>query len=50
VREDGSDLPIRTVRLGPDGISKSINLGIRRGEEGVDHIAGFLALARDTGW
>ena len=49
VREEGSDLPLRTVRLGPDGISKSIHLGIRRGEEGVDYIAGFLALARKTG-
>ncbi|PWC91126.1 LysR substrate-binding domain-containing protein [Azospirillum sp. TSO5] len=46
VSEEGSDLPIRAVRLGPHGISKSINLGIRRGEEGVDYIAGFLALAR----
>jgi LysR family transcriptional regulator for metE and metH len=49
VREEGSDLPIRAVRLGPDGISKSIHLGIRRGEEGVEYIAGFLALARETG-
>ena len=49
VREEGSDLPIGTVRLGPEGIGKSIHLGIRRGEEGVDYIAGFLALARETG-
>ncbi|MBP2310943.1 LysR family transcriptional regulator [Azospirillum soli] len=49
VREEGSGLPIRTVRLGPDGIGKSIHLGVRRGEEGVEHIAGFLALARETG-
>ncbi|WP_448192633.1 LysR substrate-binding domain-containing protein [Azospirillum sp. sgz301742] len=46
VHEEGSDLPIRTVRLGPHGIRKSINLGIRRSEEGVEYIAGFLALAR----
>ena len=49
VHEEGSDLPVRTMRLGPGGIGKSIHLGIRRGEEGVDHIAGFLALARETG-
>lgn len=49
VREDGSDLPIRTVRLGRDGIGKSIHLGVRRGEERVEYIAGFLALARETG-
>ena len=46
VREDGAGLPIRTVRLGTEGIGKSIHLGIRRGEEGVDYIAGFVALAR----
>ncbi|WP_247887173.1 LysR substrate-binding domain-containing protein [Azospirillum sp. SYSU D00513] len=49
VREEGADLPLRTVRLGPDGIGKSIHLGVRRGEEAVDYIAGFLALARETG-
>lgn len=49
VREEGSDLPVRTVRLGPEGIGKSIHLGIRRGEDGVDYIAGFLALAHGTG-
>lgn len=49
VREEGPDLPIRTVRLGPDGIGKSIHLGVRRGEEEVEYIAGFLALARETG-
>ena len=49
VREEGAGLPIRTVRLGPDGIGKSIHLGVRRGEDAVDYIAGFLALARETG-
>jgi len=49
VREEGADLPVRAVRLGRGGIGKSIHLGIRRGEEAVDHIAGFLALARKTG-
>jgi len=49
VHEEGSDLPVRTVRLGPGGIGKSIHLGIRRGEETVDHIAGFLTLAREAG-
>lgn len=49
VREEGSELPIRTVCLGPDGIGKSIHLGIRRGEEGVEYLAGFLALAQEKG-
>ena len=46
VGEEGASLPIRTVRLGERGIAKSINLGVRRGEEDVAYIAGFLQLAR----
>lgn len=49
VREDGVGLPVRTLRLGADGIGKSIHLGIRHGEETVDYIAGFLDLARESG-
>lgn len=45
LREEGADLPLRPVRLGEKGISKSIHLGIRRGEETVDYLAGFLATA-----
>ncbi|MEM5346264.1 LysR family transcriptional regulator [Paraburkholderia azotifigens] len=46
VIEEGATMPIRTVRLGQAGIHKSIHLGVRRGEEGIAYIAGFLALAR----
>jgi LysR family transcriptional regulator for metE and metH len=49
VREEGADLPIHAVSLGKDGINKSINLGVRRGEEGTAYIAGFLALAQELG-
>ncbi|TDG02387.1 LysR family transcriptional regulator [Paraburkholderia guartelaensis] len=49
VEEEGDGLPIRTVRLGEGGITKSINLGVRRGEEDVAYIAGFLALAQEMG-
>ncbi|HEY8381898.1 MAG TPA: LysR substrate-binding domain-containing protein [Microvirga sp.] len=49
VREDGAGLPIRTLSLGEGGIDKSINLGLRRGEEGIAHIAGFLTLAGRAG-
>lgn len=49
VREEGTNLPIRVVRLGKDGINKSINLGVRRGEEGIAYIAGFLSLAQELG-
>ncbi|EIM30807.1 LysR family transcriptional regulator [Microvirga lotononidis] len=47
VREEGAQLPIRAVRLGKSGINKSINLGVRRGEEGIAYIAGFLSLAQE---
>jgi LysR family transcriptional regulator for metE and metH len=47
VREEGAQLLIRAVRLGKGGINKSINLGVRRGEEGIAYIAGFLSLAQE---
>lgn len=49
VLEEGAGLPIRAVRLGKRGIQKSINVGIRRGEEEIAYIAGFLELAQETG-
>ncbi|MBY6261383.1 LysR family transcriptional regulator [Azospirillum sp. 412522] len=49
VREEGEGLPIRSLRLGKGGIGKSIHLGVRRGEDAIDYIAGFLALAREIG-
>ena len=49
IREEGAGLPIRTVRLGKSGINKSINLGIRRGEEGIAYISGFLTIAQEMG-
>jgi LysR family transcriptional regulator, regulator for metE and metH len=49
VSEEGEGLPIRTVRLGAEGISKSIHVGVRKGEEDVGYIAGFLELAQERG-
>lgn len=49
VLEEGAALPVRNVRLGKRGIAKSIHLGIRRGDEDIAFIAGFLALARELG-
>lgn len=49
VHEEGADLPVRAVRLGKLGISKSINLGTRRGEEAIAYIGGFLTLAQTMG-
>ncbi|WP_337182495.1 LysR substrate-binding domain-containing protein [Shinella sp.] len=49
LHEEGMALPLQPVRLGEERISKSIHLGIRKGEGAVDYLAGFLATARD-GW
>ena len=49
VSEEGARLPIRPVRLGPDGIAKSINLGVRKGDAETAFVAGFLSLAREVG-
>ncbi|WP_312841679.1 hypothetical protein [Sinorhizobium psoraleae] len=49
LNEDASGLPIRALRLGEAGIEKSINLGVRRGEETISYIDGFLKLASEIG-
>lgn len=43
--EDGADLPLKSLRLGPQGIMKAIHLGVRGGEENIDYIDGFLRTA-----
>ncbi|TFW39706.1 LysR family transcriptional regulator [Pseudomonas putida] len=47
LHEEGDHLPLRTVRIGPHGLHKSIHLGVRKTEEHVDYIAGFLEIARN---
>ncbi|CDX17461.1 LysR family transcriptional regulator [Mesorhizobium sp. ORS 3324] len=49
LHEDASGLPIRALRLGDNGIQKSINLGVRRGEQTTSYIDGFLKLAQEMG-
>ncbi|MBK5567897.1 LysR family transcriptional regulator [Ensifer sp. SSB1] len=49
LNEDAAGLPIRPLRLGKAGIQKSINLGVRRGEEKTSYIDGFLKLASEIG-
>lgn len=49
LQEDAAGLPIRALSLGEAGIRKSINLGVRRGEETTSYIEGFLELAREMG-
>ncbi|WP_320188829.1 LysR family transcriptional regulator [Agrobacterium rosae] len=48
VRLDAAELGVQPVRIGRTGISKSIHLGLRCGDEDVDYIAGFLSRARKT--
>lgn len=49
LQEEAAGMPIRALSLGKNGIRKSINLGVRRGEEAVSFIDGFLTLASETG-
>ncbi|QYM73228.1 LysR family transcriptional regulator [Pseudochrobactrum sp. Wa41.01b-1] len=46
LREEGAELPLKSIRLGPKGIMKNIHLGVRDGEEKIDYLAGFLDMAR----
>ncbi len=46
VREEGIALPIRTLKLGPAGLDKSIHVGFRRGDESTEYLRGFLQLAQ----
>lgn len=48
VRQEAATLGVRPVRIGKDGIQKSIHLGLRSGDEAVDFIAGFLTTSRQT--
>lgn len=49
VAEEGEGLSVQTVRLGPAGIRKCIHVGVRKGEEDIAYIAGFLELAQELG-
>ncbi|SAL81039.1 LysR family transcriptional regulator [Caballeronia arvi] len=49
VAEEGEGLPIQTVRLGQEGIRKCIHVGVRKGEEDIAYIEGFLKLAHELG-
>jgi LysR family transcriptional regulator, regulator for metE and metH len=48
VRRDAAVLGVRHVRIGRNGIQKSIHLGLRSGDQAVDFISGFLATSRQT--
>lgn len=48
IEEYRATLPIRSLRLGPDGIAKSIHIGRRAGDETADYVEGFMRLAADA--
>lgn len=48
VRQEAAKLGVRPVRIGKNGIAKSIHLGLRSGDEAVDFISGFLSTSRRT--
>lgn len=46
IREDAIGMPITAIRIGPDGLHKSINLGVRQDEAQTDYIAGLYQIAQ----
>lgn len=48
VAAQGSALPLRTLRITPDGLPKSITLGIRNEDMPRDHVAAFCRTAQNT--
>lgn len=45
IEEYRASLPIRSLRLGPAGIAKSIHIGRRVGDTAVDYVDAFIRLA-----
>ena len=48
LNEDAAGLPIRALRLGEAGVHKSINLGVRRGDENTSCDAARAVHPADT--
>ncbi|MET0172017.1 MAG: LysR family transcriptional regulator [Agrobacterium vaccinii] len=46
VHQEAANLGVQPVRMGKTGISKSIHLGLRCGDEEIDFIVGFLKTSR----
>ncbi|WP_374833766.1 LysR family transcriptional regulator [Paenochrobactrum pullorum] len=46
VCREAATLGVHPVRIGKNGIQKSIHLGLRSGDETIDYIAGFLDTSR----
>ncbi|UFM64493.1 hypothetical protein LOS78_03180 [Paracoccus sp. MA] len=48
LREAAASMPIRLLKIGYQGLHKSINLGTRAGESRIEHMAGFFRLVRSV--
>lgn len=46
IAESAGRLPIAALRMGPEGIAKSIHVGARAADAGVAFLSGFLDIAR----
>ena len=48
VRNYSGDAPLHAVRIGPEGIAKSIHIGLKKKDMDIDYIQGFLTLAQSA--
>ncbi|WP_417208592.1 LysR family transcriptional regulator [Antarctobacter sp.] len=46
IREDATGMPITTIRVGPQGLHKSITLGVRLDDAQTDYIDGLFQIAK----
>lgn len=47
LKEEGAGMPIRSVQLG-EGLDMALYIGVRKGEETIGYMKGFLELAADV--
>lgn len=45
LQESAGGMPITALRIGSTGLHKSINVGLRRADVGIDYLSGFLEIA-----
>lgn len=48
LREAVPNMPVQILKIGYEGLHKSINLGTRAGENRIEHVAGFFQIARSV--
>lgn len=47
VEEEGRTLPLTTLKIGSAGLFKSINIGVRKSDENIIFIKGFISQAKE---